>query len=407
MRYAWDMYNAYNNGFKLKQMYIAKEMHKLRQWDFVSSNRVDYFIANSNYIAKRIKKHYRRNATVIYPGVNNEFYKVPIIKETEEFYLVVSRLVSYKKIDLIIKTFNELKKPLIIVGDGPERKKLQKMANKNIEFKGHLNNREVISLYQKCKAFVYTAEEDFGIVIAEAQAMGKPVVAYGKGGATEIVKQDTGILFNEQNEKCLKEAVIEMEKSYKNFIPEKIRENAVKFSEEKFKKNKYTFSIIIPTINRKIEVQQLLESICKINYEKISEIIIIDQNKENFLEEIVNKYKKIVPIVHKRVNFKGADIFCRLLYQKEKMLYIPETFFYHPNKKREENMDKYYSYGLGTGKFAKKHLKEYKKVIPFIYWILKNVKSILLIMIGKIKKDNYIVERNISLIKGRRNGFKY
>ena len=237
MRYAWDMYNAYNNGFKLKQMYIAKEMHKLRQWDFVSSNRVDYFIANSNYIAKRIKKHYRRNATVIYPGVNNEFYKVPIIKKTEEFYLVVSRLVSYKKIDIIIKTFNELKKPLIIVGDGPERKKLQKMANKNIEFKGYLNNREVISLYQKCKAFVYTAEEDFGIVIAEAQAMGKPVVAYGKGGATEIVKQDTGILFNEQNEKCLKEAVMKMEKSYKNFIPEKIRENEVKFSEEKFKKN--------------------------------------------------------------------------------------------------------------------------------------------------------------------------
>ena len=284
------------------------------------------------------------------------------------------------------------------------------------------------------------------------------------------------------------------------------------------KKNKYTFSIIIPTINRKIEVQQLLESICKINYEKISEIIIIDQNKENFLEEIVNKFKKIVPIVHKRVNFKGAakarnygaeyangdilvfpdddstilentltivndkfneyfnivavfgkvsdynekvdiinylnkktyvkfsnlyrtciecsffikkeifynigkfdenlgvgtyygseegaDIFCRLLYQKEKMLYIPETFFYHPNKKREENMDKYYSYGLGTGKFAKKHLKEYKKVIPFIYWILKNVKSILLIIGAEIKKDNYIVERNISLIKGRRNGLK-
>lgn len=236
MRYAWDMYNEYNSkGNILKKAFISTQLHKLRQWDYISANRVDYFIANSRYIANRIKKHYRRDAVVIYPGINDEFYNLPILEKSENFYLLVTRLVDYKKVDIIVKTFNKLGKQLIIVGDGPERKKLEKMAKKNITFKGTLKENELKSLYQKCRAFVFMAEEDFGMVMAEAQAVGKPVIAYKKGGASEIVINNlTGLLIDEQTELALEEAVNKMERIYTKYDSQKIRETARKFSEENF-----------------------------------------------------------------------------------------------------------------------------------------------------------------------------
>lgn len=238
MRYAWDMYNEYNKEKGLKKAIIASQMHKLRQWDVLSSNRVDYFIANSQYVANRIKKHYRRESTVIYPGVNDNYYKIPIIEKTEEFYLLVTRLVNYKKVEVIINAFNKIGLPLIIVGDGPEKKRLKQIANKNIIFKGFISDEQLKTLYQKCKAFVYMAEEDFGIVLAEAQAMGKPVIAYKKGGASEIIKDDiTGFLVQEQNEESLIKEVKKMEQNYKDFNFYEIRNNAQKFSEKEFINN--------------------------------------------------------------------------------------------------------------------------------------------------------------------------
>lgn len=235
MRYAWDMYNQYNNFKGIKKWIISKQMYKLRQWDYISSNRVDYFISNSHNVANRIKKHYRRDSEVIYPGINNKFFEKDLEKNKDGYYLVVSRLVKYKDIEIIIKTFNELNLPLVIVGGGPEEKELKRMAKENIQFAGFIDDEEIYNIYQKCKAFVYSAEEDFGMVMAEAQAMGKPVIAFNKGGACEIVKNDiTGILFDEPKVENLKKAVLKLENEFEKFKPEQIRESARKFSEDEF-----------------------------------------------------------------------------------------------------------------------------------------------------------------------------
>lgn len=222
----------------LKKIFIANQIHKIRQWDRLSADRVDYFIANSNYVANRIYKHYRKDAKVIYPAIKKEFYETEFecIKENNEdySYLIVTRLVSYKKVDIVIKAFNELGIPLKIVGNGPEKTKLKKMANSNITFLDTLSEERLREEYQKCRAFIFMAEEDFGMVMAEAQAMGKTVVAYEKGGASEIIiNNKTGILFKEQNKESLKNAVLNMEQEYKKFKPEDIRQYAQKFIKEK------------------------------------------------------------------------------------------------------------------------------------------------------------------------------
>lgn len=236
MRYAWDMYNNYCHGNFIKKVIIANQIHKIRQWDKVSADRVDYFIANSKYVAKRINKHYRKDAEVIYPAIRKEFFNTNLNFQNENGkYLIVSRFVEYKKIDIVINAFNELKLPLEVVGDGPERNKLQKIAKNNITFSGYLSESELIKKYENCKAFVFVAEEDFGMVMAEAQAMGKPVVAYKKGGASEIVvDKKTGILFESQTKESLMEAILNMENNYKKFNAKDIRENAEKFMDKEF-----------------------------------------------------------------------------------------------------------------------------------------------------------------------------
>lgn len=237
MRYAWDMYNRYNTGNKLRKMIIASSMHKLRQWDFIASNRVDVFVANSNYVANRIKKHYRREAKVIYPPIDNQFYELPEKLETKGYYLLISRLVEYKRVDIIIEAFNELKYPLLIIGDGPEKERLKRMAKQNIQFVESKEEREIRKAYCGCKAFVFMAEEDFGMVMAEAQACARPVIAYSKGGASEIIEDGkTGILIKNQTKEELKEAVYKLEQSEIQFEEEKIRQNAIKFKEDRFQK---------------------------------------------------------------------------------------------------------------------------------------------------------------------------
>ncbi len=235
MRYAWDLYHDYfppkRLGF-LSRTLIPLFINYLRVWDVTSSTRVDYFIANSNNVASRIKRHYKRDSVVIYSPVNTEFF-VPG-GEPQDFFLIISALVPYKKVDLAIEAFNQLKLPLKIVGKGPERSRLKRMANKNITFLGELTDQEIRKLYQTCQALIFPGEEDFGLTSLEAQACGRPVIAFRKGGALEsVIEEETGVFFDQQSPASLKNAV---DKFYKiSFNKEKIRVNALKFSREKFK----------------------------------------------------------------------------------------------------------------------------------------------------------------------------
>jgi len=236
MRYGWEFYYEYLNKEKLsffKKVFMKYFMNYMRIWDRVSADRVDYFIANSQNVAKRIWKHYRRESVVIHPPVRTKLFNVSDMDE--EYFLIVSRLVPYKRIDLAVEAFNEIGLPLVIIGDGSEKQKLQQIAKSNIKFLGRQPDEVIKEYYSKCRAFIFPGEEDFGITPLEAQASGRPVIAYGKGGALEtVVDGETGIFFKEQTVKSLKDAVINFE-SYK-FDKIKIRKHAEKFDEEIFKK---------------------------------------------------------------------------------------------------------------------------------------------------------------------------
>lgn len=231
-------------------------MHKLRIWDRISADRVDYFIANSKNVANRIKKHYKANAKVIYPPIKDIFYNCKdnesgkdvlddvkidvenksVISEVKigDYYLAISRLVEYKKMDIIIDAFNENGKKLIVVGSGPEEKKLKKKAKSNIKFIKGINDEELANYYKHSKALVFMAEEDFGMVMAEAEASGRPVIAYGKGGAKEMVNSKTGILIDNQDKDSLNAAIDVMDKKYLEYDANRIKEFAQRFSEDTF-----------------------------------------------------------------------------------------------------------------------------------------------------------------------------
>lgn len=238
MRYAWDLQHQYlaesNMAFGLKGVISRYLLHRIRIWDYRTSNGVDYFISNSNYIARRIKKVYGRDATTIYPNVAVE--KFDCQEHKDNFYLTASRLVPYKKIDLIVRAFaNMPDKKLIVIGDGPQMYKVSSFAASNITIMGY-QDFEVLKDYMKrAKAFVFAAEEDFGIIPVEAQACGTPVIAYAKGGASEtVIDKVTGLLFNEQSEISIENAVREFEK---DFITDSklIREHAENFSTSIFR----------------------------------------------------------------------------------------------------------------------------------------------------------------------------
>lgn len=242
MRYAWDLQAQYlqQTGLDkcIKGWLTRKMLHKLRIWDVVSSNRVDYFISNSDYIGRRIQKVYRRDFTTIYPPVAVE--KLNCVSEKQDFYVTASRMVPYKRVDLIVSAFARMPdKKLIVLGDGPEFFKVQQLAKRfsNIELKGYLPSSEMFSYIQKAKAFVFAAEEDFGILPVEAQACGTPVIAFGRGGASETVidfiqapSLATGVLFTEQTELALRQAVQKFEGVQDGFDFRRCRAQAEKFA---------------------------------------------------------------------------------------------------------------------------------------------------------------------------------
>ncbi|MBD3816144.1 MAG: glycosyltransferase family 4 protein [Halothiobacillus sp.] len=253
MRYAWDMQHAYLEEAGLTKgirgLFSRIFLHQLRLWDSRTANGVDHFIANSRFIARRIEKAYRRKAEVIYPPVDTTFF-TPDEGKREDFYITASRLVPYKRIDLLIETFRDLPgRRLIIAGEGPEGNRLRRMAPPNVEFIGRCDREQLRQLMRQARAFLYAAEEDFGIVIVEAQACGCPIIAYGRGGATETVIAHgqgfsrcphpdpgaTGLLYHEQNCVSLKQAIMDFEENMDAINPAQCRTHAESFSREHFR----------------------------------------------------------------------------------------------------------------------------------------------------------------------------
>ena len=235
-RYLWDLYFTYKNTLSLpfRILFIILS-HYLRMWDYYSAQRVDYFIANSKYVAKRIKKFYGKDANVIYPPVDVNKFKVSTQKE--DYFVTASRLVKYKNIDLIVKAFSKLReKKLIVIGEGEEMRRLKRIATKNIEFVGFVSDKELSYYLSKAKAFIYAAEEDFGLLPVEAQACGTPVIAYGKGGVLEsVIENKTGIFYYNLSVDDLINAVNIFEKSINKYDPITIRKNAERFSVDVFR----------------------------------------------------------------------------------------------------------------------------------------------------------------------------
>jgi glycosyltransferase involved in cell wall biosynthesis len=236
MRYAWNQYSSYFSpemlGFFSRRI-IPPIVHRLRIWDESSSHRVDHFIANAKAVADRIRRYYRRTADVLHPPVDTEFFLPGEVEE--DYFLIVSALVPYKRIDLAVETFNQTGERLKIVGQGPEYSKLKRRAKSNIEFIGLVSPDDLLQVYQKSRALVMPGEEDFGINSLESQACGVPVIAFGRGGAKEtVVSGETGVLYEEQGIKGLSAALDKFKDM--NFNKTKIRENAIKFSRDSFKK---------------------------------------------------------------------------------------------------------------------------------------------------------------------------
>lgn len=237
MRYVWDMYYEYQkNTGVIKSILMKPLIHWLKIWDFSSAGRVDYFIANSNYIKKRIKKSYRRDSNVIYPPVSiNDFESSKI---QGDYYLMLGQLVSYKKPDLAVEAFIENGKKLIIVGEGELKEKLKKMAKgqSNIKILGKQDFNVIKKLYSECKALIFPGIEDFGIVPLEAMASGRPVIAYNKGGVRDtVIHKRTGLLFEDQTKESLNEAIIEFEENFE-YVQSDLRKHCEKFSDKRFKK---------------------------------------------------------------------------------------------------------------------------------------------------------------------------
>lgn len=244
IRYAWDMQHQYlreaglNKG--LKGLVAKWLLHKVRMWDYRTANGVDHFIANSKFIARRIKKVYGRDADVIYPPVDVD--RFTLCEEKGDFYFTASRMVPYKRIDLIAEAFSKMPdKKLVVIGDGSEMVKIKSKASSNIEILGYQPNEVMVDHMQRAKAFVFAAEEDFGITPVEAQACGTPVIAFGKGGALETVRpygvdKPTGMFFEHQTVDSIIQAVNAFENISGSITPQDCRDNALCFSSERFKK---------------------------------------------------------------------------------------------------------------------------------------------------------------------------
>jgi glycosyltransferase involved in cell wall biosynthesis len=234
MRYIWDLYHDYMKETIRNPLYrlvLPGVLHRIRLWDQLNAQRVDHFIADSNHVAKRIKKYYNREAAVIYPPVNADRFRLS--DGDDGYYLIVSRLLPYKRVDLAIEAFNRLRKPLVIIGDGYDRKRLEKMAGPTVRLLGRLPDEETAAYFSRCKAFIMPGEEDFGITPLEAQASGRPVIAYARGGALEtVIDGETGVFFREPTAESLMEAVGRLERM--TFDRNRLRQHALSFNEDRF-----------------------------------------------------------------------------------------------------------------------------------------------------------------------------
>jgi len=235
MRYVWDMYHNYREQAGiLTRLAMSPLLHRLRVWDQVSAQRVDHFIANSDFVAARIQKYYRRDSTVIYPPVAVDDFKLSTIRE--EFYLSVGQLVAYKRPDLLVEAFNASGKPLVIIGEGPLLGRLRRIAKSNVRLLGWQASEVIHDHYRRCRAVILPGAEDFGIVPVEAMACGKPVLAYGQGGALEtVIDGVTGLFFSEQTVASLNRGVDAIDAHLSKFDPVAIRAHAELFSTATFK----------------------------------------------------------------------------------------------------------------------------------------------------------------------------
>lgn len=238
VRYAWDLYHQYlqeaNLTTGIKGFFAKIALHYLRIWDVTSANKVDHFVANSKFIARRIKRVYNREAKVIYPPVATDKFEIQLTKE--DYYVTASRFVPYKKMDLIVEAFAKMpNKKLVVIGDGPDYKRVTAKKYANIEFLGFQSFEVLKGHMQRAKAFVFAAIEDFGITPVEAMACGTPVIALHEGGAKESVVQDkTGIFFYEQEVSALLTAVEEFELKQSSFQAQEIRKHGENFSRQRF-----------------------------------------------------------------------------------------------------------------------------------------------------------------------------
>jgi glycosyltransferase involved in cell wall biosynthesis len=251
MRYLWDMSAEYPRSMgPIVRPIFTLASHYMRMWDYASAGRVDYFVANSQFVASRIRKYYRRESTVIHPPVNVTADDVQT--STGSYYLSVGRLVSYKRIDLAVEACSRMGRSLHIVGDGPEYRALKRIAGPSVQFLGVLSEHELQKQFANCRAFLLPGEEDFGIAPVEAQGYGRPVIAFGSGGALETVRgiwdssstleEPTGIFFAEQSAASLMQAISRLEAGEHRFSPQAIRAHALHFDREHFTQKMMKFA---------------------------------------------------------------------------------------------------------------------------------------------------------------------
>jgi glycosyltransferase involved in cell wall biosynthesis len=239
MRYAWDLQHQYlaesNLKWGLKSLAARWVLHGMRKWDVTAANNVDRFLACSQYIGRRIKKAYRRDSTVIYPNVAVDEFNIGT--DREDYYLTVSRMVPYKKMHLIVEAFADMPdRRLVVIGDGPQFNRIKALAGPNVTLLGHQPSSVLKEHMQKAKAFIFAAEEDFGITPLEAQACGTPVLAFARGGALEtVVDGVTGLHFHEQSAHAIQQVVRRFEAVSGQFQPELIRAHAERFSTQRFR----------------------------------------------------------------------------------------------------------------------------------------------------------------------------
>jgi glycosyltransferase involved in cell wall biosynthesis len=244
VRYAWDQSYEYLSQTPMSRfpagIVLRRLLHKMRMWDARTAHSADLFVANSSIVKRRIEQIYGRRAVVIEPPV--DVAEISLVERKDDYFVVASRLVPYKRIDLVVRAFNEMPSlRLLVVGDGPEMPRLRSLAGANVTFTGYLPRAALIETIQKARAFVFAAYEDFGIVLAEAQAAGTPVVALGRGGAADIVtplhaEKPTGVLFAEQSVDAAKRAIELFCREERRISPSICRANVERFAPDNFRK---------------------------------------------------------------------------------------------------------------------------------------------------------------------------